>query len=92
MMKADYTSELTALLNDEIGGYYVAGTLFIGEYGFTLGEFADSKSVVRKIFGEGRELLPQENKLVAELYLKHKTPQHAFYKRATEIINETKSQ
>jgi hypothetical protein len=86
-LKDNYTAELSALLNDEIGGYYLGGSLCIKLVHFTLGKCGhDAGTVGLGLDGPSRGLTADEAVIVAKLYLKHKTPENFYYKRATEIV------
>jgi hypothetical protein len=86
-LKDSYITELTALFNDEIGGYYIGGSLCIGLLHFTLGKCEHDAGKVGLGFGiQYRRMTADETVLVAKLYLKHKTPENFYYKRATEIV------
>jgi hypothetical protein len=80
-MKDNYADHLRGILSGSHGGAYIGGTLDLGDGWLNTDGFAYS--------GESkRPLSEEEHYLVCKIYLKHKTPNHAFYNFCDKFVSD----
>jgi hypothetical protein len=79
---------LKALYNEEVGGIYYAGTLEINKFAYHPDCYEPIEGMFQREDRERQTYSDEERYWWSKLYLKHKTPNHAFWKQSEECVNE----